>query len=184
MPIFTSNRERRLWLWTLTILVAIYSTLGLARPLGSALIDSGMIVPAFILGMLLVCATILSQRFKRRPGGADISVTLGVVAVYLMVLVRIEIPAERTHIIEYGVVAVFIHQALMERVNQGGKVSAPAIFAILLTVLAGAIDECIQAILPGRVFDLRDILFNSLAGLMAIASSKALTWVHKQKSSF
>ena len=33
MDLFTSDRERRLWLWTLAVLVAIYSTLGLARAL-------------------------------------------------------------------------------------------------------------------------------------------------------
>ena len=98
-----------------------------------------------------------------------------------MVFVRIEIPMERTHIIEYGVVAVFIHQALMERVSQGGRVPVPAILAILAIALAGVIDECIQAVLPSRVFDLRDILFNAFAGLMAIGSSKALTWVHSRK---
>ena len=181
MSLFTSNRERRLWLWTLVILVAIYSTLSFVRPLSSALIDSGMITPAFILGMLLVCATILTQGLKGRLGRVDIGVALGIVAVYLMVFVRIEIPMERTHIIEYGVVAVFIHQALMERVSQGGRVPVPAILAILAIALAGVIDECIQAVLPSRVFDLRDILFNAFAGLMAIGSSKALTWVHSRK---
>ena len=33
MNIFSSYRERRLWLWVLAVMVAIYATLGLAQTL-------------------------------------------------------------------------------------------------------------------------------------------------------
>ena len=36
---FSSERERRLWAWTLAVVVAIYSTMGLARTLAGALRD-------------------------------------------------------------------------------------------------------------------------------------------------
>ena len=177
MNLFTSDRERRLWLWTLTVVAAIYSTLGLARTLAGVLRDSGLLEGAFVLGMLLVGATILTQGLKTRPGGAEIGVALGVAAVYLMVFVRMAIPEERTHLIEYGVVAVLIYEALTERASQGGRVPIPALFTVLATALVGVLDECIQAFLPSRVFDPRDILFNVLAGLMAVAASVALGWV-------
>ena len=61
MSLFTSDRERRLWLWTLAVVVAIYSTLGLTRTLAGALRDSGLLGAAFALGMLLVGATIVMQ---------------------------------------------------------------------------------------------------------------------------
>ena len=41
MSLFTSDRERRLWLWTLAVVVAIYSTLGLAGTLAGALREQG-----------------------------------------------------------------------------------------------------------------------------------------------
>jgi len=41
MPLFSSRREQYLWVWTLTVVVAIYSTLGLARTLAAAPGDSG-----------------------------------------------------------------------------------------------------------------------------------------------
>ncbi|MFQ5578240.1 MAG: VanZ family protein [Anaerolineae bacterium] len=181
MHLFTSGRERRLWLWTVAVVAAIYSTLGLAAPLAGALRDRGLIEAFFILGVLVVGAAILTQGLKTRPGGAEIGVALGVAAVYLMVFVRMAIPAEeRTHIIEYGVVAVFIYEALAERVSQGRRVPAPPVLAILATGLAGALDECIQVLLPGRVFDPRDILFNLLAGVMAVAASLALGWARRR----
>jgi VanZ family protein len=72
--------------------------------------------------------------------------------------------------------AVFIHEALTERASQGRRVPVPALLAIPATSLLGVIDECIQAFLPSRVFDSRDILFNVLAGVMAVAASVALGW--------
>ena len=37
MGVVASKRERRLWLWTLAVLVAIYATLGLAPILAQVL---------------------------------------------------------------------------------------------------------------------------------------------------
>jgi VanZ family protein len=89
---------------------------------------------------------------------------------------------ERSHLIEYGVVAVFIYEALMERASQGRRVPVPALLAILTTSLFGVLDECIQAILPSRVFEPTDILFNVLAALMAIVASVTLGWTRRLTS--
>ncbi|MCK5438817.1 MAG: hypothetical protein KAI97_02685 [Gemmatimonadetes bacterium] len=43
-----------------------------------------------------------------------------------------------------------------------------------MTALLSWLDEGIQALLPSRVYDLRDVGVNALAGLMAIAASLAL----------
>ncbi len=120
MPLFTSARERRLWAWTLAVVVAIYSTLGLARTLTGLLRDQGLISDAFWLGLFLIGTAVILQGLKARPGGAEIGVALGV-----------------------------------------------------------ALDECIQLLLPSRVFDLIDILFNILASVMAVAASLALSWARR-----
>ena len=52
--------------------------------------------------------------------------------------------------------------------------SATAALAILVTALLGWFDEGIQALLPNRVYDVRDIGFNTLAGLLAVAASLVL----------
>ncbi len=190
MSFFTSDRERRLWLWTLAVVVAIYATLGLAATLvgvlrdrgliDRGLIDRGLIDAFFVLGAFMVGVTILTQGLKTRPGGAEIGVALGIVAAYLMVFVRMAIPAvERTHLIEYGVVAVFIYEALTERASQGRHVPVPALLAVLGTALVGVLDECIQAFLPSRVFDPQDILFNVLAAVLAVAASMVLAWARR-----
>jgi VanZ family protein len=97
-----------------------------------------------------------------------------------MVWVRIEIPEERTHLFEYGLVGVFIYQALCERARNGGRVPVPAIIAVILTTILGWVDEGIQWILPNRVYDWRDVGVNALAGLMAAGASVMLRWVRRR----
>ena len=179
MPFFTSSRERRLWLWTLAIVTAIYSTLGLARTLAGHLRTHGMLETLFLISFILVGAVILAYGLKVRPGGLEIGVALGVAAVYILIFVRMGTPEERTHLIEYGVLSVFIYEALKERASHGRRVPVPALLAIVAASLIGLIDEIIQAFLPNRAYDPRDLLFNFLAALMAVAASMALSYARR-----
>ncbi len=180
MALFSSARERRLWLWTLAVVVAIYSTLGLARTMAGALREHGLLEASAVVGMLLLGASIVTQGVKARPGGLEIAVALGVTAVYLLVLLRMLSPEERTHLFEYGVVGVFILEALAERARHGRRVPVPPLLAILATAALGLLDECIQAFLPSRIFDPLDILVNVLAGTMAVSASVALAWARRR----
>ena len=184
MGLFSSDRERRLWLWTLAVVVAIYSTLGLARTLTDALRENGLLGPAFplvsfLLAMSLVGATVVAHGLKARPGGVEIAVALGVTAAYLLVFLRMVGPEERSHLIEYGVVAVFIYEALAERASHGRRVPALPLLAILATTALGVVDECIQIFVPSRVFDRLDMLFNLLAATMAVGASVVLAWARR-----
>ena len=180
MALFSSAREQRLWFWTLAVIAAIYSTLGLARTLAGVLRDHGLLDAAFALGMLLVGATILAQGVRRRPGRAEIVVALGVTAAYWLVFARMAIPEERTHLIEYGVLSVLIYEALTERARHVRHVPLPPLLAVLAAAALGVLDECIQALLPSRVFDPLDMLFNVLAGSMAVGASVALAWARRR----
>ena len=164
-------------------MAAIYSTLGLARTLNAALGDLGLGVGLFLLCCLLVLAAAVTQGLRVRPGGAEIAVALGVAAAYLLVLVRMSIPTERSHLIEYGVVALFIHEALTERASHRRRVPAPALLAVLAAGLVGVLDECLQLLMRSRVFDPVDMLFNVLAATMAVTASSALRWARRRKES-
>ena len=159
MALFSSARERRLWLWTLAVVMAIYSTLGLARTLAGALREHGLLGASFplvsfsLLAISLVGATIVTHGLNARPGGVEVAVALGVTAAYLLVFLRMASLEERSHLIEYGVVGVFIYEALAERASQARRVPALPLLAVLATAALGLLDECIQAFLPSRVFD-------------------------------
>ena len=89
------------------------------------------------------------------------------------------LPEERTHLVEYGVVAAFMHEALTERTDGERRVLA-ALLALLGATLAGALDECIQLFLPNRVFDPQDLFFNFSAAAMAVAASAAMGWARRR----
>ncbi len=181
-PRFSSRRERRLWIWTLVVVAAIFSTLGLARTLAEAFRGTGLGAVLFIVACLMVLATILTQGLKARPRGAEIGVALGVAAAYLLVFVRMSVPTERTHLVEYGVVALFIHEALSERASQGRRVPVPALLAIVASSTIGVLDECVQALLPSRDFSFMDIFFNALASVMAVTANAALHWARRWRT--
>ena len=179
MSLFSSDRERRLWAWTLAVVVAIYSTLGLAQKLAGILREEGLLTHAFWLSLLLMASAIIIQGLKRRPGGAEIGVALGIAGAYLLLFLRMWTPAERTHLMEYTVVVLLIYEALSERASNGRPVPLLPLLAFLATALVGVIDEVIQWFLPSRVFEWIDILFNTLAAFMAVLACVALGWARR-----
>lgn len=174
MAVFTSRRERRLWVLTGFVVATIYSTLGLARTLSDELRNRGLFDTFFVWGFVFLVVAVVVHALVNRPGRAEIGVAIGIAGVYLMLMARLGIPEERTHLFEYSLVAVLIHSALSERRAQGGQVPAPAAVAIVATAMVGWLDEGIQALLPNRFYDLRDVGFNALAGFMAVVATIVL----------
>lgn len=76
MSLFTSQRERRLWLWALAVMVAIYSTLGPARTLVDALHERNLLRLSFALVVVLLVGGIGWRWAKRRPGWSELGVVL------------------------------------------------------------------------------------------------------------
>ena len=173
--LFASDRERRFWIWTVVVVFTVYATLGLASRLAQSLNNQGLSAVVMLFCMGLIGLAVLTQRLQTRPRGIEVGVGLGIAAVYLMVLLRLTIP-ERSHLIEYSVVAILIYEALTERAAHGRRVPMPALLAVLATSAIGAVDESIQLFLPSRYFDWTDMLFNFLASLMAIVSMAVLRW--------
>ena len=140
MPDFSSSRERRLWVRALVVVVAIYSMADLARMLVDALRESGLLEltsDMFNVGMLLVGAMILVQGLRERSRGVEVGFALGVVAIAIIGCARRISAAERSHLIEYTVLALIEKEALLERRDQVRRVPVPAVLAIVGTVTPG-----------------------------------------------
>lgn len=183
MPLFTSKREKHLWFWVFVVLVAIFSTLFLGQPLAELFSSQDVRAVIFLIVMFFVGATILVHAIKTKPTGIELTIILGLVAVYTMFVLRLGMP-ERSHLMEYSVLAIFIQKAIIERIRQGKQIPMPALITFSFTFLIGVLDECIQIYLPNRIFDPADILFNGMAAAMAIGSSTLLMWVRKRKGNF
>ncbi len=184
MALFVTVRERRLWLWALAAAVAIYSTLGLTGTLARRTSEGGDPLDVFLFFFVvgLLAMTVLAYGLQIRPRGVEIGVLLGIVVVYFMMFARMTL-AERTHLIEYSVLATFIREALYEGRGGGRRIPSPGFFAILVTTLVGTIDEFLQVFLPSRVFDPIDILFNFLAAVMTVVALAVLTWIRRRTRS-
>ena len=130
----------------------------------------------FLLGCFLILASILVNGLKPVRGATEIGIAVGILAVYLLVFVRMAAPTERSHLIEYGIVALFIYEALHERVRRGRSIRYPGLITVVSTGMIGVIDELIQLFLPGRVCDYIDMIFNVGAAAMAVTACAALRW--------
>ena len=172
MPLFTSRRERRLWLALLITLIAIYATLGrtpeLVAFLGADILESAAANLVFALLALLVIIPIFFVD-KRLPR-LEAAIGLGIMAVYLLAWLRLGSWEERTHLFEYALVAALLHEALLERQDNGRRTPWPALLALIIALLLGLLDECLQSLLPNRVFEWIDVAFNSLAAVVIIGS--------------
>ncbi len=183
MPLFTSSREKHLWVWAFLVFVSIFSTLFIGRPLARLLGNQDVQAVIFLMAMLLIGAAILVHSLQAKPSKIEAVTWLGIAAVYTMFFLRLGM-AERSHLIEYSVLAIFVHKAIAERKDQGRQIQRPALLSLVITFLIGLLDECIQLFLPHRVFDPWDILFNGIAVTMAIGSRVVLSRVrlHMGKS--
>ena len=177
--LFSSNRERRLWLWILAVMVAIYSTMSPAQEVAAALRERNLLRVSTAAFLLLVGVVIAVKWAKTRPDRREIGAALGITAVYLTTLIRLPVPEARSHLFEYGLVAMLIYQALTERRRNGRRVPVPAALAVVATALLGWLDEGIQWLLPNRVYDLLDVGFNALAGLAAVSAILFMEWARR-----
>lgn len=183
MALFSSKRERRLWILTAFVVAGIYSTLWLAGILGDFAENNELLGFVFLGLFALLWIVIAATGLTKRPTLLEVWVLLGVAAAYGMLALRLGVSAaERTHLFEYGLVAVLMYHALIERRQNGCRVPVPAILAWAAASLLGCLDEAIQAFLPGRVFDPMDILFNTLAAAMTIVPSVVLIRVRRWAS--
>lgn len=185
MALFTSAKEKKLWSYAMITVAAIFLNLFLGNPLVEHFSDQGLQALVFVTVLLLVLAMIIVHGLKAQTRGREVALLLGMAAVFLMFFLRLGL-AERSHLVEYSVLALFVYEALSERVQHTGAPKPVWLFAFLPAFGIGIIDECIQLIVPGRVFDYEDIVFNGLAVVMAIAGSMALNaarilWQTRQK---
>ncbi len=176
---FTSSKEKKLWLWASLVAITIFSTLFIGQPFERLLRDQNTQAILFLTGMLLVGVVILMNGLRAKPDKVNITILIGLAAVYVMFFFRLGAP-ERSHLIEYSVLSIFVYSAVIERVGQGNQQLVYALIAFLISFMTGVIDESIQLFIPERVFDVQDIFFNGVVSAMAIGSTMILSWMRKR----
>jgi VanZ family protein len=149
-------------------LTAIWSTLGVVRTITNFLRDHGLLRGS-VMAAFAIAATAglwLILRTGRNRSWRMATALLLVGAAYASVIYPMKSPEEKIHFIEYGGVAVLAHASAPRNWSRWRRFTVCALFV----AAAGWIDEGIQALLPSRVYDLRDVAFNAAAGLMALGA--------------
>jgi hypothetical protein len=82
----------------------------------------------------------------------------------LILALRIDLVAERFHLLEYGLLGWLSLSDLIKEKNLSGAI----VWSLLFTLLVGAGDEFFQKFLPYRVCEIRDVFFNLAGGVWGI----------------
>ncbi|MBN1872325.1 MAG: VanZ family protein [Candidatus Omnitrophica bacterium] len=120
-----------------------------------------------ILGMLFIVVFVLAVMARSGKGLFALQSVFFFIFLFLGLVLawRIKNPAERVHIIEYGILGwSAAHDFSGARCAGKGLLAA-----CIMGLIVGFADELIQMALPYRVFDTRDIFFNGLGTLWGVA---------------
>lgn len=182
------RRERLLWIAATAWVLLIYSTLYYVRVPINFLRERNLLALTVAAIFLLVAATVAFFLVSKRPGWPVLLIHGAAAVVYLAVFLRMNLAEEKLHLVEYGVLGGLIYEALRERQERRSERwnSAPgwwpAPLAVLLTSALGWIDEGIQAVLPNRFYDLRDVGLNVVAAALAVGTIAAWRWADRSFS--
>ena len=147
---------------------AIYTTLPYGPTIGRTvlrsaaggwLLGSGMGVVALVLGVAIVARL----RRRRAPALSYGALALAAAGTILGLAWLRAQHLERVHLPEYAVASWLAWRALDG--HRIGRVRA-YVGATLIAAALGIGDELLQAITPGRVYDLRDVAANALGGVL------------------
>ena len=156
--------HRRFALLAAVYTLTIYATSGMMRDLSNLARqffgDSlSLLVTVVLLFILVGIVAAFRQSITQRQILPLSAVLLG----YSLSLWWLTMPEERFHLFQYGLLCVLCSKAVPGRFQGLPRYG----LAILAVILAGIGDELIQWLRPNRVGDIRDILINSIAAVLA-----------------
>ena len=151
----------RLWVFIFLYIFLIYSTLPfgsylfgmLEKALGSG--GAGALVNVFVGCFFLFGAFYL----YKKAGFSSLPYLLAGFLILAFISLGIERPAERVHFVEYGILGFLVAKAFELR---------SFLASVTFVFFVGVVDEVIQWVLPNRTGDLRDVLMNTVGGVIGV----------------
>ena len=134
---------------------------------GAWLLGPGLPIIAIVLAVAVM--VVLARRHAPRWAYAALGVAAATYVIAFSSLRSAHL--ERTHLPEYGVAALLSWRAIHPLVP--GRFAGYAAAAALAAAI-GYVDELIQWVVPGRVYDLRDVGMNALGAVLATLVLAAL----------
>ena len=154
------------WCYVVVGAIIIYCTIPVARAFREFIAEQ--VGLAFFLYLTLTLTLIaglmafINLKNRKLPTNAYLWL-FGIIATFMAYIYHLrDIPEEAIHVAEYGAIGLLVYRALAHRTRD----FSIYIMAALIVGMIGVIDEYIQWVTPSRVFDLRDIRTNFLAGAL------------------
>ncbi|RJQ50085.1 MAG: VanZ family protein [Nitrospiraceae bacterium] len=164
-----SRRELRQWIWVLLCALAIFSTVPAARGVQKFVYASAGkdFFTYLVLSVIIAGLAVILYFFIFRLKVKNISQYLWALAgsglyVYFTTRLR-KHPEEAVHLLEYGLLSFFLFKALTCRIRDW----TVYITTLLIVSFVGTMEEFVQWVTPGRVWDFKDVGTNILGGSIA-----------------
>jgi len=159
--------NRKLWGRAFICIIFILLTVPAARSIqqivyrlsGKDFFTYAVIVTVLAALCMLIYVFIFIQRIRNLSQYFWLMACSGMY-VYVTLQLGKRHPEEAVHLLEYGLLAYFVFRALGHRIRDWTVYATTA----LIVFLAGALDEFIQWLLPGRVWDYKDLGINVIGG--------------------
>ena len=161
------------WFYALLVSAIIFCTVPLARAIQSGVANQFgrefFLYIVSVVGAIGGLAAIKVIR-KRRVSRQAYFWLAGVGVVYSIYLYVLRAnPEETVHFVEYGALSLLVYRALLHRIRD----NSIYITAALIVGIVGLVDEWLQWLAPNRVWDLRDVRINVVAGALIQVSIAA-----------
>lgn len=161
--------QNKLFVWSLIgcYVTFIYSTLYIMRPILNflkATLNSYLNLSVGLMFLIILSLVLVHIISNREHYSVNQYLWFSFIScLYGLVLYILELPEEQVHFIEYGILSALIYVALTHDINNKSIYFLSAIIVFVF----GTIDEVIQWVLPNRCFDIRDLIMNGIAGILA-----------------
>jgi len=171
---FTSARERALWAGAAVVGVTILGSILPGASVAAQLRERGLLGPT-TAAFLVAIAVLVAGAAARPPARwRTWSVLVAAGAIGAAGCQRPGYLTERVHVVEYAALALLLEGALRARRGASGSFDRiPLVLALGATAFAGCIDEGLQALVPTRVGDPRDIVLDATSGALALGIAVA-----------
>ena len=161
-----NNKRILSWFWVILCSLAIFSLIPFGNTIQKFISDSlGKSFFIYLIFTLLGIASIgtiyfLFLKLKIRALKNYIwLLILAVLYVYFTLKLR-KSPVEVTHFLEYGILSILVFKAL----NHDIKDKTIYFSTMLIILIIGTLDEIIQWIVPGRIWNFKDVGLNVISG--------------------
>lgn len=157
--------EYRRYFYVIIYTAAIYITLPLARDISTFFSEYNLLkylIYCIVLSFVALCCFSIFRYIGVKI--INVIIILSFFLIYLSIVNSYDVIVEKIHFVEYGLLAYLVFNALKKNIH----INLLYPLSFILVTFIGWGDEIIQYYLPNRIYDLRDVLLNSLSGFLIL----------------